>query len=190
MPDAVLRGGDFSGQPTIYDPQNGQPFANNQIPAGRISPQATNLLDYIPLPNITTTNRQNYQRLTTATTNTTTVGARYMRSLGGGTAVSSMIRQFTGASSPGLQQSINVNFNYSHSAADEVNLFPELGGNQQTHQYSLQIGYTLGVKRLTNNFTASLNRSNSELSNFFHQPAGHRAEPRDPCFEWRRRRIR
>ncbi len=167
VPDAVLRGGNFSGQPTIYDPQNGQPFANNQIPAGRISPQATNLLNYIPLPNITTTNRQNYQRLTTATTNTTTVGARYMRSLGGGTAVSSMIRQFTGASSPGLQQSINVNFNYSHSAADEVNLFPELGGKQQTHQYSLQIGYTLGIKRLTNSFTASFNRSNSELSNFF-----------------------
>jgi hypothetical protein len=167
VPDAALRAGDFSGEPTIYDPQNGQPFANNQIPTSRISPQATALLGYVPLPNLTTTNRQNYHRLTTATTNTTTVGARYMRSLGGGTAVSSMIRQFTGASSPGLHQSINANFNYSHSAVDEVNLFPDLGGKQQTHQYSLQLGYTLGIKRLTNNFTANLNRTNSELSNLF-----------------------
>jgi hypothetical protein len=166
VPDPALRAGDFSGQTTIYDPLNGQPFANNQIPTSRISPQATALLNYIPLPNLITTNRQNYQRLTTATTNTTTVGARYMRSFGG-TAVSSMIRQFTGASSPGLHQSINANFNYSHSAADEVNLFPDLGGKQQTHQYSLQLGYTLGVGRLTNNFTANLNRSNSQLSNFF-----------------------
>jgi hypothetical protein len=167
VPDAALRAGDFSGEPTIYDPQNGQPFANNQIPTSRISPQATALLGYVPLPNLTTTNRQNYHRLTTATTNTTTVGARYMRSLGAGTATSNMIRQFTGASSPGLHQSINANFNYSHSATDEVNLFPELGGKQQTHQYSLQLGYTLGIKRLTNNFTANLNRTNSELSNLF-----------------------
>ncbi len=167
VPDEALRGGDFAGQPTIYDPQTGQPFANNQIPANRISPQATALLGYVPLPNLATTNRQNYQRLTTATTNTTTVGARYTRSFGGGTALSGMLRQFTGASAPGVHQSINANFNYSHSAADEVNLFPELGGNQQTHQYSLQLGYTLGVKRLTNNFTVNLNRTNSELSNFF-----------------------
>ena len=107
----------------------------------------------MPLPNLTTTNRQNYQRLTSATTNTTTVGARYMRSFGGGTAFSNVLRQFTGASSPGLHQSINANFNYSHTGADEVNLFPDLGGKQQTHQYSLQLGYTIGVGRLTNNLT-------------------------------------
>ena len=113
----------------------------------------------MPLPNIPTTNRQNYQRLTSATTNTTTVGARYMRSFGGGNAFSNMLRQFTGASSPGLHQSINANFNYSHTGADELNLFPELGGKQQMHQYSLQLGYTIGIKRLTNNITANLNRT-------------------------------
>jgi hypothetical protein len=169
VPDAALRSGDFSaaGQPTIYDPSTGQPFPGNLIPAQRISPQATALLNYMPLPNLPTTNRQNYQRLTTATTNTTTVGARYMRSFGGGSPVFNMMRQFSGASSPGLHQSVNANFNYSHTGADEVNLFPELGGKQQTHQYSLQLGYTIGIGRLTNNITANLNRSNSELSNFF-----------------------
>lgn len=167
VPDATLRGGNFNGQPTIYDPATGQPFPGNVIPQQRISPQATALLNYIPLPNIATTNRQNYQRLTTATTNTTTVGARYMRSFGGGNAFSNMLRQFTGASSPGLHQSINANFNYSHTGADEVNLFPDLGGKQQTHEYSLQLGYTIGIRRLTNNITANLNRTDSQLSNYF-----------------------
>ncbi len=169
VPDALERMGDFSegGQQAIYDPQTGQPFPGNRIPSSRISPQATALLSYVPLPNISTTNRQNYQRLTSATTNTTTVGARYMRSFGSGNAFSNILRQFSGASSPGLHQSINANFNYSHTGADELNLFPDLGGKEQMHQYSLQLGYTLGIKRLTNNITANLNRSNTEVGNLF-----------------------
>jgi hypothetical protein len=169
VPDGLQRSGNFSeaGEPTIYDPQTGQPFAGNVIPATRVSPQATALLSYVPLPNLPTTNKQNYQRITSATTNLTTVGARYMRSFGGGTAFSNMLRQFTGASAPGLHQSINANFNYSHTGADELNLFPELGGKEQMHQYSLQLGYTLGVKRFTHNITANLNRSNTETGNLF-----------------------
>ena len=45
------RGGQF-GSTTIRDPLTGQPFPNNTIPASRISPIATRILDqYIPLPN-------------------------------------------------------------------------------------------------------------------------------------------
>lgn len=59
VPDAKLRGGDFSGRATIYDPLNidpatGQrrPFANNVIPANRISPVSRLFLErYQPLPN-------------------------------------------------------------------------------------------------------------------------------------------
>ena len=76
------RAGDFSGQPTIYDPERAAVCRGTRFRSRRISPQATALLGYVPLPNFTTTNRQNYHRLTTATNNTTTVGARYMRSLG------------------------------------------------------------------------------------------------------------
>jgi hypothetical protein len=173
VPDTAQRTGDFSGagQPIIYDPATGQPFANNVIPSSRISPQAQALLNYVPLPNISTVsvtgNKQNYQRLTTSTTNTTTLGVRYMRGFGSSNAFSNMLRQFTGASAPGIQQSMNVNFNYSHAAADEVNLFPELGGKQQTHQYSVQVGYTISKNRLTNNITANLNRTDTQLRNFF-----------------------
>ncbi len=70
VPTALERDGDFSrtvtagGAPiTIYDPATTspdpgrpgayirQPFPGNVIPAGRISPFATNLLGYFPLPN-------------------------------------------------------------------------------------------------------------------------------------------
>lgn len=173
VPDTNERGGDFSAlaqngrSVPIYDPETGQPFAGNVIPASRISPQAAALLAYVPLPNLSTSNRQNYQRLTSATTNTTTVGVRYMRNFGAGTAVSSLIQQFTGASAPGLRQSINVNYNYSRSDADELNLFPQLGGRQQVRQHSAQLGYTVGAGKLTNNVSVSLNRTDTELSNLF-----------------------
>lgn len=51
---------DTSGQ--IYDPTTGQPFANNQIPSGMISPVAQGLLKLYPLPNnknVFTTNNFN-----------------------------------------------------------------------------------------------------------------------------------
>lgn len=52
VPTLADRGGDFSGTGrVIYDPAAGLPFANNQLPASRISPIAKNLSHYIPLPN-------------------------------------------------------------------------------------------------------------------------------------------
>lgn len=59
VPDAKQRSGDFSGRSTIFDPLNIDPatgqrraFANNIIPANRISPIARTFLDrYEPLPN-------------------------------------------------------------------------------------------------------------------------------------------
>jgi trimeric autotransporter adhesin len=55
MPTDAMRSGDFSGvtnaagQPvTIYDPITGLPFAGNRIPAGRISPVAAAMLQYLP----------------------------------------------------------------------------------------------------------------------------------------------
>ncbi len=173
VPDTNERAGDFSrltqngAAVPIYDPATGQPFPGNVIPSSRLSPQAAALLAYVPLPNLATTNRQNYQRLTSATSNTTNVGVRYIRNFGAGTAAGSLIQQFTGASAPGLRQNINVNYNYSHAGADELNLFPQLGGKQQVSQYSAQVGYTLGVNKLTNNFTVSLNRTDTALSNLF-----------------------
>jgi hypothetical protein len=176
VPSDAERGGDLSslttqqGAPiTIYDPTTGAPFANNTIPKTRISTQATALLNYVPLPNLSG-QVQNYQRLASAESNTTRLGVRFLHSFGsssGGSPLGGMIRQYLGQGGAGIRQSINLNFNYSHAAADELSLFPDLGGKQQSHQYSLQLGYSLGKGRLTNNLNLNWNRSQAQIKNDF-----------------------
>ena len=116
--------------PAPSGPDAGNP-SSQCIPAGEIQPQATALLNYVPLPTISGQN-ENYQRLTSATTNTTQIGVRLMHNFGkdssGTNGLVRMARQFLGQGNPGITQSMNANFNYSHSASDSVNLFPELGG--------------------------------------------------------------
>ncbi|HTF69084.1 MAG TPA: carboxypeptidase regulatory-like domain-containing protein, partial [Edaphobacter sp.] len=52
MPTALERQGNFSQSGvTVRDPTNGQPFANNIVPANRIDPNGQKLLDLFPLPN-------------------------------------------------------------------------------------------------------------------------------------------
>ena len=60
VPSAAQRQGDFSGLAPIFDPlttvgsgttATRTQFANNQIPANRISPQAQYFMQYMPLPN-------------------------------------------------------------------------------------------------------------------------------------------
>ena len=188
VPTAAERGGDFtglatpSGEPiTLFDPHTGLPYGrctsgpnanhpNSQcIPANEIQPQATALLNYIPLPNLPGS-IQNFQRLTTTQQNQTQVGVRFMHTFGGnsqGGAIMRLARQFLGQGNPGITQSINGNFNYHSSAADEPNIFAQLGGKTAMHQYSLQVGYSIGKGRLVNNVTATWNRSHSQAANFF-----------------------
>ena len=52
VPTQAMWNGDFSGFSPIFDPQTGQPFPNNKIPAGRISSVSAALKQYFPLPNI------------------------------------------------------------------------------------------------------------------------------------------
>jgi hypothetical protein len=52
VPTAAMRAGDFSASArTIYDPLTRQPFANNIIPAGRLSAQALYFAQFVPSPN-------------------------------------------------------------------------------------------------------------------------------------------
>lgn len=57
-PTAAQRRGDFTGQPALFDPLTTNPttrvrapFAGNQIPLSRLSPQSTGIYEFIPLPN-------------------------------------------------------------------------------------------------------------------------------------------
>ncbi len=174
VPTAPERAGDFSGLTTragavipIYDATTEQPFPNNTIPANRISPQARALLGYMPLPNLSGVSR-NFQRLTSAQDNTTTIGLRFIHSFGstGGSPLAGLIRQYIGQTQ-GVQQNVHVNWNYSHSAADNLNLYPELGGKTQTNARTVELGYTLSKNRLTNNLTLNWNRSTTNITNYF-----------------------
>ncbi|MDX2031293.1 MAG: TonB-dependent receptor [Blastocatellia bacterium] len=65
VPTVAQRGGDFTGQPTIYNPFNvvggaRQAFPNNRIPDALISPIARRLLDLIPQPNASEPGGINY----------------------------------------------------------------------------------------------------------------------------------
>ena len=177
VPTEVERSGNLSGLTTqggapitIYDPQTpGIAFPANTIPAGRISTQARALLNYVPLPNLPG-QFQNYQRLASSESNTTRIGVRVVHSFGpssGGSPLGGMIRQYLGQGGRGLHQSVNANFNYSDQAADELSLFPDLGGKQKIRQYSLALGYTVGKGRLTNNLGLNWNRSHTQLKNDF-----------------------
>ncbi len=134
-------------------------------------PQAAALLKYIPEPNLPG-DVQNYHLLTTAQSNTTQAGIRYMRGIGanaspfggrGGGGGGRRSQQTT----QGLRQSVNFNYNWAHTATDNVNIFPELGGKTASDSDSLQAGYTLGYHKLTSIFNANWNRSDSHATNFF-----------------------
>ena len=184
VPTLAERGGDFAGLPPIYDPVTGQQFISNETPnvipttgaAGQsISPEAAALLNYFPQPNLpggSTINGYNYHLLTTAQSNTTQAGIRYNRSLGAnatqpaGRGGAGGGRR-GGSQNQGLRQSINLNYNWSHSASDLINLFPDLGGKSASSSYSLQAGYTVGYHRFTSISNVNWNRSNSHTTNFF-----------------------
>ncbi len=194
------RTGDFKGQATIYDPVNdtncvnysaapglpnptpGQPFPGNMIPTGCIVSPATRLLlgektatetlpQFFPAPNLPGY-AQNYHLLTTAQSNTTQAGVRYMRSLGKNASLIGLGGRGGGGGrrsqqNQGLRQSINFNYNWTDTAQDNVNIFPQLGGKSSSHSNSLQAGYTVGYHKVTNIFNANWNRKASQATNFF-----------------------
>jgi len=179
VPTVAERGGDFSallqpvngGAPTqLYNPTTGAAIPENIFSnAGlAVSPQAAALLNYYPAPNIATTGRQgyNYQTITTAGNNAATAALRYVRNFGQNNNFGGGRR--TQRSGPAtLRQNINFNGSYSHTAADQRNLFLPLGGASETDGYGVTAGYTIGYGRLTNNASVNWNRSHSMVRNYF-----------------------
>jgi hypothetical protein len=173
VPTDAQRAGDFSaaGLPAIYDPTTLQQFSYNGtpnvIPPTRITSQAAALLNYFPQPNLPG-DVQNYHLLTTAQSNTTQAGVRYLRGLGANAALPGSGRAAVRRNqNQGLRQSINFNYNWSHSAKDDINIFPELGGKGSSDSNSVQAGYTVGYHKVTDIFNANWNRSSIQATNFF-----------------------
>jgi trimeric autotransporter adhesin len=134
---------------------------------------ACNLLTFFPMPNLAEDNGSyNYFFASTAQSNSTQAGIRYIRSLGSNASLPTGRGGGGGGrrnrtQNQGLRQSVNANYNWSHSASDNINLFPQLGGKTASNSYSLQTGYSLGYHRFNNNLTGGWNRTVSQATNFF-----------------------
>ena len=131
-----------------------------------------NCTPYIPYPNLPGY-AQNYHLLTTAQSNSTQAGVRYMRSLGKNASLAGLGGRGGGGgrraqnSNQGLRQSINFNYNWTGAASDNVNIFPQLGGKSSSNSNSVQAGYTVGYHKLTNIFNVNWNRGASQAANYF-----------------------
>jgi len=102
VPTQDERGGNFSGakyndgKPVqIFDPRTGQQYqfngVQNELDPSLISPAATALLKYIPLPNIATTvSGQNFHYVTSAAGNSDSVNLRLIHNLGAAAAPDSV----------------------------------------------------------------------------------------------------
>jgi hypothetical protein len=88
VPTPLERAGDFSqtrdalGRPVqILDPATGLPFAGNQVPGFRISPQAAALLGYYPQPNASSAGGYNFQAPVPVVTRQDNVQSRFNQAL-------------------------------------------------------------------------------------------------------------
>lgn len=193
VPTALERAGDFSlsqqtvngarTTPTLYDPRTGQltQAAAGQacampingscegliVPTSEIAPQATALLTYYPQPNVAGVKTNNYQTITTAGQNSLNGSARYVRNFGSAPMFGGGGRRDQTTGPKTLRQNFNSSFSFSHSASDLRNIIPLLGGKTSSDGYNLGVGYTLGYGRITNNVSATWNRSHSTTTNYF-----------------------
>ncbi len=194
VPTAAQRVGDLSGSGPVYDPTTGNPFGATNcspallainpnptacIPQNELNASGVALLNYYPLPNVTSTGTlDNYQTNTTASTHSDQISARYNRSFGAAPARGGRGGGFGGGGGRGqgqqnrnapavLRQSIAENFAYSHSASSSQSFSPELGGNSETNGYSLTSSYTVGYGRLNSTATLGWNRSLGTGNNYF-----------------------
>lgn len=160
VPTDAERTGDLSTLPQLYDQSNNYAtIVGNQI---TLSDPAKKLLQFFPTANLTNNaNGYNYERLTTSQSNSTQIGARYMRSFG------KNVKQTRRSPSQGLRQSMSLNYNWSGSASDSVNLVPELGGKNSSQSQSLQAGYSVSYHKLSSNTNLNWNRSLSQARNYF-----------------------
>ena len=189
VPTALERAGNFLGATTggstgsaitLYDPVTGAALLNNNLANASvpISQTALNLINaYYPLPNIAANAQgNNYQTITNAGNNSVAINTRYVRTLGSST--NTPAGRFGGGGGggrrngnsnapPSLRQNINLSYNFSHSAADQRQIFLPLGGANESDGNAVTAGYTIGYGRLSNNASLGWNRLNTQTRNYF-----------------------
>ncbi len=185
VPTKDERGGNFSaatyndGKPVqIFNPQNGQPYqfnsVQNQIDPALISSAASALLNFIPLPNITTTaSGQNFHYVTSSASSSDTVILRLIHNFGASSGPG--FGPFGGGGGGGgagggrrrSQNNINFGLNWSRSSNNNVNPFPSLAGGTGTQGLNASAGWTYGKGRVTNTFRVNYNHNHVSTTNLY-----------------------
>jgi hypothetical protein len=180
VPTLAERSGNFSGLTDkngnpilIYDPQTGQPFANNTIDPSRFSSAATALLSYIPLPSPNLTGSlQNFHYITSDESNTDNVSLRLIHNfisgggpgfgpLGGGPGGG------RGSGRRGPRNNLSVGFNWSRANSAIVNPFPSLAGSTNTQGWNGNVRWTYGKGRATNSLGFTYNHNRASTTNLY-----------------------
>jgi len=176
VPTQAMRNGDFSAfSKIVYDPLTGQPFPGNVIPSNRISPIATSLLQYYPLPNQDGTT-QNYHFASTTHSTGNDLSFRFTRTFGTPPANSRGGRGGGAGGGGGrggrggmMNNVINLNasVSYSHSSGTQLSPFPSITGTTQRTGWNVPINLSFGKWGLMNQFSLTFNRNKSQTDNQF-----------------------
>ncbi len=176
VPNAALRSGDFSASPTtLVDPQTGQPFPGNIIPAGRLDPSAMSLLRFIPLPN-QPGNTQNYYYSTTNTTASDDISFRFVRSFGtqqqrrggpGGGGMGGPGGGGRGGGPGGGGTNLNVSVRWHSQDSTQSATFPTLSGRSTQTGWNIPVSFSFSKWRITHQLQAGYNRNEMATTNAY-----------------------
>jgi hypothetical protein len=162
----------------LFNPKTGQPYQfngmQNEIDPALITPAATALLNYIPLPNITATaSGQNFHYVTSAASSSDTVILRLVHNFGtsSGPGFGPIMIGGGGAGMGGgrrrAQNNINFGLNWSRTSNTIVNPFPSLAGGTGTQGLNASAGWTYGKGRVTNIFRVNYNHNHVSTTNLY-----------------------
>jgi hypothetical protein len=153
-----------NGVSTLIGPNMLNPLA--------ISPSATFLLQFIPLPNIPlNTLGQNFHYVTSADSSSDTVILRLIHNFGPAPAPGQQGGGGRGGGGGGgrrrSQNNINFGLNWARSSSNIVNPFPSLAGGTGTQGLNANAGWTYGKGRATNTFRVTYNHNHVSTTNLF-----------------------
>jgi hypothetical protein len=166
VPTLLMRAGNFAtAQTQLIDPRTGQPLAGNQIPIGAMSATARALLQYIPAPNLPGVT-QNYHYTTTTDSLGDTFSGRITHNFtpGSGGRAGAGRGGFGGRGGPGGRGGranqgtavlLNAQVQYRRSDNERVNVFPTLGGQNDSSSLAVPIALNIAHRRTLHNLPST-----------------------------------
>jgi trimeric autotransporter adhesin len=185
VPTTAERGGDFSAATNnnktpvqIFNPQTGQQFQYNGVPNAvdptDISSAAKALLQYIPMPNITTmASGQNFHNVTSGASSSDAVSLRLIHNFGATPSGPVMLIGGPGGGGGGgrggrrNQNNINFGLNWARNSTDTIGVFPSLNGGTSTQGLSASAGWVYSRGRISNNLRFTYNHNHVSTTNLY-----------------------